>query len=96
MHADDTHLYLSFRAQDYVCMADAKSSMELCVNDIKMWMQSHFLKQNELLLAHSKYRQMLALLPVLVGNEMGQGKLHCMEELKVHQSTLFSLIFAGS
>ena len=70
MHADDTHLYLSFRAQDYVCMADAKSSMELCVNDIKMWMQSHFLKQNELLLVHSKYRQMPPLLPVVVGNEM--------------------------
>ena len=28
-------------------MADAKSSMELCVNDIKMWMQSHFLKLND-------------------------------------------------
>ena len=55
-------------------MADAKSSMELCVNDIKIWMQSHFLKLNddktELLLVHSKYRQMLPLIPVVVGNEM--------------------------
>ena len=34
-YADDTQLYLSFGAQDYACMADAKSSMELCVNDIK-------------------------------------------------------------
>ena len=31
MYADDTQLYLSFHAQDYACMADAKSSMELCV-----------------------------------------------------------------
>ena len=73
-YADDTQLYLSFRAQDYACMVDAKSSMELCVNDIKMWMQSHFLKLNddktELLLVHSKYRQMPLLLPVVVGNEM--------------------------
>ena len=73
-YADDTQLYLSFRAQDYACMADAKSSMELCVNDIKIWMQSHFLKLNddktELLLVHSKYRQMSPLLPVVVGNEM--------------------------
>ena len=73
-YADDTQLYLSFRAQDYACMADAKSSMELCVNDIKIWMQSHFLKLNddktELLLVHSKYRQMPPLLPVVVGNEM--------------------------
>ena len=29
-YADDTQLYLSFRAQDYACTADAKSSMELC------------------------------------------------------------------
>ena len=45
-----------------------------CVNDIKIWMQSHILKLNddktELLLVHSKYRQMPALLPVLVGKEM--------------------------
>lgn len=72
-YADDTQLYLSFRAQDYACMADAKSPMELCVNDIKMWMQSHFLKLNDYkpeLLVHSKYRQMPPLPPVVVGNEM--------------------------
>ena len=42
--------------------------------DIKMRMQSHFLKLNddktELLLVHSKYRQMPPLLPVVFGNEM--------------------------
>ena len=47
--------------------------LELCVNDINMWMQSHFLKLNddktELLLVQSKYRQMPPLLPVAVGNE---------------------------
>ena len=30
---------------------------------------------------------------VLVGNEMGQGKLHCIEELKVYQSTSFPWLF---
>ena len=73
-YADDAQLYLSFRAQDYACMADAKYSMELCVSDTKIWMQSHFLKLNddktELLLVHSKYRQIPPLLPVVVGNEM--------------------------
>ena len=73
-YADDAQLYLSFRAQDYACMADAKYSMELCVSDTKIWMQSHILKLNddktELLLVHSKYRQMPPLLPVLVGKEM--------------------------
>ena len=42
--------------------------------DIKMRMQSHFLKLNDdktkVLLVHSKYRQMLPLPPVDVGNEM--------------------------
>ena len=42
--------------------------------DIKMRMQSHFLKLNddktEVLLVHSKYRQMPPLPPVDVGNEM--------------------------
>ena len=55
-------------------MAESKPSMELCVNDMKIWMQSPFLKVNddktELFLAHSKYRQMPPLLPVVVGNEM--------------------------
>ena len=55
-------------------MADAKSSIELCVNDIKIWMPCHFLKvnddKNELPLPQSKYRQMPPLLTVVVGNEM--------------------------
>ena len=57
-YADDTQLHLSFRAQNCACMAYAKSSMELCVHDIKMWIQSHFLKLNgdktELFLVHFK------------------------------------------
>ena len=73
-YADDTQLYLSFPSQDYVCMADAKSSLELCVNDIKTWMQSNFLKLNddktELLLVHPKHRKITPLLSVAVGNEM--------------------------
>ena len=44
------------------------------MNDIKIWVQSHFLKLNDdktkLLLVHSKYRQIPPLLPFVVGNEM--------------------------
>ena len=44
---DDTQDDLCFRSQDHACMADAKSSMELSVSDIKIWMQSNFLKLND-------------------------------------------------
>ena len=75
MYADDTQLYLSFPSQDHVCMAGAKSLMELSLNDIKVWMWSNFLKLNAdktelLLLLHPKHRQMLLLLSVAVGNKM--------------------------
>ena len=46
-------------------MADAKSSMELCVNDIKIWVQSNFF-----LFVHPKHRQTPPLPSVAVGNEM--------------------------
>ena len=45
-----------------------------CVNDIKICMQSNFLKSNddktELLLVHPRHRQMSPLLSVAVGNDM--------------------------
>ena len=55
-------------------MTDAKPSMELCVIDVKIWMQSNFLKLNddktELLLLRAKHRQLPPLLSIAVGNEM--------------------------
>lgn len=55
-------------------MADAKCSMELCANDIKIWMQSNFLKLNddktECLLVHLKHRQISPLFSVAVVNKM--------------------------
>ena len=73
MYADDTQLYLSFRSQDQASLDVAKSSMEQCINDIKKWMHSNFLKLNEdkteFLVVHPKHRQTPPVHSITVGND---------------------------
>ena len=62
MYADDTYyMYLSFNLHDSCDEIAARSRIELCINDIKMWMTVNKLKLNddksELLIMSSKYHQ---------------------------------------
>ena len=43
LYADDTQLYLSFRPST---VSDAVDSLTSCVNDIKNWMDTHYLRLN--------------------------------------------------
>ena len=59
MYADDTQLYLSFDLNNSCDEIAARSRIESCINDIKIWMTVNKLKSNddktELLIISSKY-----------------------------------------
>ena len=60
LHADDTQLYVSFKLGSGDLLSSAKSSVEICVQEINNWMILNGLKLNEetteLLLLSSRYR----------------------------------------
>ena len=60
LYADDTQLYISFRADCSYDLSLAKRRVECCVNDIDCWMVNNGLKLNqdktELVLISSKFR----------------------------------------
>ena len=45
--ADDSQLYISFKTDCFADLAQAKSSVELCVKDINWWMTNNMLKLNQ-------------------------------------------------
>ena len=59
MCADDTQLYSSFDLNNSCDEIAARSRIELCINDIKMWMTVKKLNDDktELLIMSSKYHQ---------------------------------------
>ena len=58
-YADDTQLYATFDATNHVEVARAVSKLELCVSDMKQWMNNNKLKLNddktEVLVISSRY-----------------------------------------
>ena len=60
LYADDSQLYISFKTDCFPDLAQAKSSVELCVKDIDWWMTNNRLKLNhektELIVITSKFR----------------------------------------
>ena len=46
-YADDTQLYLSFRPNDNHGQDDALTTMELCVQDIRVWLSRDKLFMND-------------------------------------------------
>ena len=76
LYADDTHLYVSFKLGSDDLLASAKSSIEICVQEINNWMILNGLKLNEekteFLLLSSRYRPSPSLESVCVGGEIIQ------------------------
>ena len=60
MYADDTQIYISFNNEDVL---NKKSSLERCIQQIKCWMSTNFLKLNddktEILVMSSKFSNVL-------------------------------------
>ena len=75
-YADDTQLYVSFKLGSDDLLASAKSSIEICVQEINNWMILNGLKLNEekteFLLLSSRYRPSPSLESVRVGGEIIQ------------------------
>jgi len=73
LYADDSQLYISFKTDCFADLAQAKSSVELCVNDISCWMTNNLLKLNqektELIVISLKFRPKPAISYVSVGDE---------------------------
>ena len=73
LYADDSQLYISFKTDCFADLAQAKSSVELCVKDIDWWMTNNMLKLNqektELIVISSKFRPKPAIPCVSVGDE---------------------------
>ena len=47
LYADDTHLYMAFKPSDVTSKCDAISRIEVCVADIRIWMNDNFVKLND-------------------------------------------------
>ena len=73
LYADDTQLYVSFKLGSDDLLSSAKSSTEICVQEINNWMILNGLKLNEekteLLLLSSRYRPSPSLAFVRFGSE---------------------------
>ena len=73
LYADDSQLYISFKTDCFADLAQAKSSVELCVKDIDWWMTTNMLKLNqektELIVISSKFRPKPTISYVSVGDE---------------------------
>ena len=73
-YADDTQLYVSFKLGSYDLLSSAKSSIEICVEEINNWMILNGLELNEekteLLLLSSRYRPSPSLEFVRAGGEL--------------------------
>ena len=73
LYADDSQLYISFKTNCFADLAQAKSSVELCVKDIDCWMTNNMLKLNqektELIVISSRYCPKPALESVSIGEE---------------------------
>ena len=74
LYADDTQLYVSFKLGSGDLLSSAKSSIEICVQEINDWMIFNGLKLNEekteLLLLRLRYRPSTSLEFVRVGDEI--------------------------
>ena len=73
LYPDDSQLYISFKTDCFADLAQAKSSVELCVKDIDWWMTNNMLKLNqektELIVISSKFRPRPGIPYVSVGDE---------------------------
>ena len=47
LYADDTQLYMAFKPSDATSKCDAKSRIEACVADIRIWINDNSLKLND-------------------------------------------------
>ena len=60
LYADDSQLYISFKTDCFADLAQAKSSVELCVKDIDQWMTNNMLMLNqektELIVKKNKFK----------------------------------------
>ena len=73
LYADDSQHYISFKTDCFADLAQAKSSVELCVKDIDCWMTNNMLELNqektELIVISSKFRPKPAISYISVGDE---------------------------
>ena len=73
LYAHDTQLYVTFKLGSNDLLSSAKSSIEICVQEIISWMILNGLKLNQektdLLLLSSRYRPSTSLEFVRVGGE---------------------------
>ena len=72
-YADDSQLYISFQTDCFADLAQAKSSVKLCVKDIDWWMTNNMLNVNqektEPIVISAKFRPRPAIKYVSVGDE---------------------------
>ena len=74
LYADDSQHYISFKTDCSADLAQAKSSVELCIKDIDCWITNNKLKLNqektELIVISSRFRPRPALGYVSVGEQI--------------------------
>ncbi len=73
MYADDTQMYLTFKAKVSGAAETAKCSLETCVEEIRQWMSSNLLKLNdeksEMLVISSRFSPPVSFPSLKIGDE---------------------------
>ena len=78
-YVDDTQLYIRFRHGDAVSLADAIRRLEMCIQEIRMWMTANKLKLNDgktdfMVILSAYYRQLRTSLEI--AKKVGNTNIH--------------------
>ena len=78
-YADDTQLYKRFRPGDAAGLADAIRRLEMCIQEIRMWMTANKLKLNDgktdfIVIVSAYYRQLITSLEIAI--KVGNTNIH--------------------
>ena len=78
-YVDDTQLYIRFRHGDAVSLADAIRRLEMCIQEIRMWMTANKLKLNDgktdfMVILSAYYRQLRTSLEIAI--KVGNTNIH--------------------
>ena len=78
-YADDTQLYILFRPGDAVSLADAIHRLEMCIQEIRIWMTANKLKLNDgktdfMVIVSAYYQQLITSLEIAI--KVGNTNIH--------------------
>ena len=78
-YADDTQLYIRFRPGDAASLAEAIRRLEMCIQEIRMWMTAKKLKLNHgktdfTVIVSAYYRQLITSLEIAI--KVGNTNIH--------------------